>query len=69
MITFATRKLDVTNYATANNVKLYEIAHKVGCNDGNLSRKLRYMEDSDVAYFKGVIDQIVSERGMNNAEG
>ncbi len=69
MTTFSARKLDVTNYAMANKVKLYEIAHKVGCNDGNLSRKLRYMEDSDVVYFKGIIDQIVLERGMNNAEG
>lgn len=69
MTVYETRKQDVVGYAQERYVKLYEVAHKIGCTDGTLSRKLRYMEDSDVAYFKGVIDQIVSERGMNNAEG
>lgn len=62
MTVYETRKQDVVGYAQERYVKLYEVAHKIGCTDGTLSRKLRYMEESDADFFKNIIDQIVADR-------
>lgn len=69
MTNFAERRQDVLGYAKRNRVRLYEIAHVIGCNDGNFSRKLRYMTTDDVKRYKSIVDQIVSERGEDSAEG
>ena len=68
MTSFAERRQDVLGYAKHNSVRLYEIAHVIGCNDGNFSRKLRYMTSDDVKLYKSIVDQIVSERSKSNAE-
>jgi len=59
---FGERKREVTDYANRKNVKLYELAHVLGCNDGNLSRKLRYMTAEDVKTYKGIIDLIADAK-------
>ena len=69
MTSFEERRNDVVGYAKRKAVRLYEVAHVVGCNDGNFSRKLRYMTSDDVKLYKSIVDQIVSERGKSGAEG
>ena len=54
---------DIRNYAESHSVKLYEIAMRLGINDGNFSRKLRVELPDDVkARIYSIIDEISSNR-------
>lgn len=57
------KNLDVRNYAKQNGVKLWEIAEKLGLNDGNFSRKLRreFSAEEKEKIFS-LIDKIAAER-------
>ena len=50
---------DIREYAKALNVKLWQIANKLGINDGNFSRKLRYelTEETRQQIFK-IVDEL-----------
>lgn len=50
---------DVREYAKKHNVKLWQIANKLGINDGNFSRKLRVelTEDKKREIYK-IIDEL-----------
>nr|DAL37216.1 MAG TPA_asm: LAC REPRESSOR HP62/DNA COMPLEX REGULATION, LAC OPERON, LAC [Caudoviricetes sp.] len=50
---------DIREYAKAHNVKLWQIANKLGINDGNFSRKLRYelTEETRQQIFK-IVDEL-----------
>ena len=53
---------DVREYAKKHNVKLWQIANKLGINDGNFSRKLRVelTEDKKQEIYK-IIDELSVE--------
>lgn len=53
------KNLDIREYAKAHNVKLWQIANKLGINDGDFSRKLRceLPEETKQKIFK-IIDEI-----------
>lgn len=52
---------DVKNYAKEKNVKLWQIASKLGINDGNFSRKLRVeLSDEKKAEIKAIIDELAT---------
>ena len=53
---------DVREYAKKHNVKLWQIASKLGINDGNFSRKLRVelTEDKKQEIYK-IIDELSVE--------
>lgn len=50
---------DIRDYAEKQNVRLWQIANKLGINDGNFSRKLRaeLPEDKKTEIFK-IIDEL-----------
>lgn len=50
---------DIRKYAEQHNVRLWQIANKLGINDGNFSRKLRVElpEDKKVEIYK-IIDEL-----------
>jgi len=51
-------------YAKEKNVKMWEVAEKVGVNDGNFSRRLRHeLPLDELIRLKGIVDNIVTERG------
>lgn len=53
------QNLDIRNYAMQKNVKLWQIASKLGINDGNFSRKLRVeLSDEKKAEIKAIIDEL-----------
>ena len=55
------QNLDVRNYAMQKNVKLWQIASKLGINDGNFSRKLRVeLSDEKKAEIKAIIDELAT---------
>ena len=53
---------DVRDYAYEKKVRLWKVAARMGLNDGNLSRKLRFdlAEDKKIE-IKKIIDQIAEE--------
>ena len=54
---------DIREYAEKHNVRLWQIASKLGINDGNFSRKLRVELPQDKKVeIKEIIDGIVTER-------
>ena len=54
---------DLRNYAASKGVKLWEIAEKLGINDGNLSRKLRReLSDDEKARCFKLIDEIAAAK-------
>lgn len=57
------KNLDIRNYAKLNEVKLWEIAEKLGLNDGNFSRKLRteFSTEKKAEIFE-IVEQIAAER-------
>lgn len=57
------KSLDIRNYAKLNGVKLWEIAERLGCNDGNFSRKLRkaFSDELKAEIFE-IIDEIAAGR-------
>lgn len=50
-------------YALLNNVRLWQVAAKLGIQDSNLSRKLRFeLKETEAEKFRKAVDEIVSER-------
>lgn len=50
---------DIRQYAKEKRVHLWEIAKEIGCNDGNLSRKLRTeMSEQNKNKIMNAIDRI-----------
>lgn len=52
---------DIKNYAKQKNVKLWQIASKLGITDGNFSRKLRFelSDEKKVEIYK-IIDELAT---------
>lgn len=51
--------MDIRQYAQKKGVYLWEIAQAIGCNDGNLSRKLRTeLPESEKKRYRNIIDNI-----------
>ena len=56
------RNKDIREYAEKHNVRLWQIASKLGINDGNFSRKLRVELSQDKkAEIKAIIDDLAAE--------
>lgn len=54
---------EVRKLAKENGVFLWQIAEKLGINDGNFSRKLRKpLSDADTAKILNIIEQIRAEQ-------
>ena len=54
---------EVKQLAKQNGVYLWQIAEKLGINDGNFSRKLRKpLSDEDAAKVLAAIDQLKAEQ-------
>lgn len=54
---------EVRQLAKENGVFLWQIAEKLGINDGNFSRKLRKpLSDADTAKILGIIDRLKAEQ-------
>ena len=54
---------DIREYAKSKGVKLWEIADKIGINDGNFSRRLRKeLSESKKKELYVIIDNIVAEK-------
>jgi len=54
---------EVRQLAKESGVFLWQIAEKLGINDGNFSRKLRKpLSDADTAKMLDIIDQLKSEQ-------
>ena len=54
--------LDVRNYAKTKNIPLWEIAYRLGINDGNFSRKLRReLPDEEKQRIFNIIDELKEE--------
>ena len=50
---------DIRDYAEKHNVKLWQIADKLGINDGNFSRKLRLeLSEEKKAEIYKIIDEL-----------
>lgn len=55
--------VEARKLAKESGVFLWQIAEKLGINDGNFSRKLRKpLSDADTAKILGIIDQLKSEQ-------
>lgn len=53
---------DIREYAERHNVRLWQIASRLGINDGNLSRKLRTeLPGEKKAEIKSIIDDLAAE--------
>lgn len=54
---------DIKEYASKNNVRLWQIANELGVNDGNFSRKLRkeFTEEKKLE-VKQIIDKIAMNK-------
>ena len=54
---------DIRNYAQSKDVRLWEIADKLGINDGNFSRRLRKeLPNSEKQKLYAIVDNIVAEK-------
>lgn len=54
---------DLKLYARKNRVFLYEVAERLGCNDANLSRKLRKQFTEEMRNkFIEAVDEIANSR-------
>lgn len=53
---------DIREYAEKNNVRLWQIANRLGINDGNFSRKLRIeLTEDKKTEIKAIIDELAAE--------
>lgn len=53
---------DIREYASKRNVRLWQIASKLGINDGNFSRKLRIeLPEEKKAEIREIIDGLATE--------
>lgn len=54
---------DIRDYAFQHNVRLWQIAMRLGINDGNFSRKLRVeLSDETKNQIRKVVDELVLEQ-------
>lgn len=54
---------DIRNEVTGAGLKLWMIAEKLGCNDGNFSRKLRKeLPEEEKARIRTIIAQLCAEQ-------
>ena len=54
---------DISEYANKRNVRLWQIASKLGINDGNFSRKLRIeFSEEKKAEIRVIIDELAAEQ-------
>lgn len=54
---------DIRSYAQTKGVRLWQIASKLGINDGNFSRKLRFeLTDEKKNEIRLIIDDLAKER-------
>lgn len=54
---------DIREYAERHNVRLWQIASRLGINDGNFSRKLRVELSQDKkTEIRNIIDEISAEK-------
>lgn len=61
-----TANTDIRTRAAERGVKLWQIAEKLGINDGNFSRKLRHeLQISDKQRIFEIIDNIAAEEKEN----
>lgn len=55
---------DIRTEAANAGVKLWQIADKLGMNDGNFSRKLRHeLPEAEKAQIRGIIAELAQEVG------
>ena len=60
-----TANTDIRSRAAESGVKLWQIAEKLGINDGNFSRRLRReLNESDKQQIFGIIDEIIKENAV-----
>ncbi len=53
---------DIREYAKTRNVRLWQIADRLGMNDGNFSRKLRVeLSDEKKVGIRSIIDALATE--------
>lgn len=53
---------DIREYANKRNVRLWQIASKLGINDGNFSRKLRIeLSEEKKTEIRAIIDDLAAE--------
>ena len=53
---------DLKEYAKNHNVRLWQIANKLGINDGNFSRKLRVeLAENEKEKIYKIIDELATE--------
>ena len=54
---------EIRAYAKQKDVLLWQIADRLGINDGNFSRKLRHeLPDEEKERIRNIIDEVVAER-------
>lgn len=54
---------DIRKYAEKHNVRLWQIAMRLGINDGNFSRKLRVeLSDETKNQIRKVVDELALEQ-------
>lgn len=59
------RNQDIREYANKRNVRLWQIASKLGINDGNFSRKLRFeLTDEKKNEIRLIIDDLSKEQAV-----
>lgn len=53
---------DIKQYAKDKNIKLWQIAGRLGINDGNFSRKLRFeLQEDKKEEIRAIIDELAAE--------
>lgn len=53
---------DIREYAEKHKVNLWQIANKLGINDGNFSRKLRIeLSEDKKAEIRAIVDELAAE--------
>lgn len=57
------RNKELREYAARNGVRLWQIASRIGVNDGNFSRRLRFeLSDEEKNRIVEIIDEIATNR-------
>ena len=62
--------LDIRDEVKAAGLRLWQIAERYGCNDGNFSRKLRReLSDEDKARVRNIINELRKEAKNGSDNG
>lgn len=60
--------MEIRNLARDSGVKLWEVAARLGINDGNFSRKLRFeLPENEKSEIIGIIYALCQQKGENHA--